>query len=101
MDTQIQNSLSCLPLHMALYSQASPGVIEMLSEGYPKAAQVQDKVGHLPLEVAFSKKFPPNILMTLLVACPDVAKVCDDNGYLNIHYACDWAISLELLDILL
>jgi len=80
-----------LPLHALCGAGAPLGVIKMLLEIYPEAAQAKCGKGYLPIVyyLALNKESPSeDIVSVLLESFPGAAAVVDPNNQLPIHHAC-------------
>mmetsp|Transcript_14980 Transcript_14980/g.25526 ORF Transcript_14980/g.25526 Transcript_14980/m.25526 type:complete len:163 (+) Transcript_14980:472-960(+) len=79
-----------LPLHIALYKNASLGSIKLLVKGNPSAVQSPDNRGVLPLHVACEDHDSPRVVQYLLGL--DIDKTTldaeDIDGNSPLHYAC-------------
>lgn len=89
------------PLHVAVRSMASVGVIGALLTYYPQAAGVQDNVGRVPLHYAISNSCSSDVVRLLLESCEGAAAMADKKGWLPLHCACSFAASVEVVRMLI
>jgi ankyrin repeat protein len=69
-----------LPLHVALYYEASSDVIKMILPAYPQAAEVQKHNGNLPLHLALLCNASNDVIKMLVDAFPGSTTIKNNNG---------------------
>eukprot|EP00579_Thalassiosira_antarctica_P009876 CAMPEP_0201917590 /NCGR_PEP_ID=MMETSP0903-20130614/6949_1 /ASSEMBLY_ACC=CAM_ASM_000552 /TAXON_ID=420261 /ORGANISM="Thalassiosira antarctica, Strain CCMP982" /LENGTH=151 /DNA_ID=CAMNT_0048453677 /DNA_START=27 /DNA_END=479 /DNA_ORIENTATION=- len=89
-DVSAMTTLDCngwLPLHHALYNNASIGAIKLLVKGNPSAIRVADYQLSFPLHI--SCEFSTADVVQFLVELDDSSlNVCDLSKDSPLHYAC-------------
>jgi hypothetical protein len=89
-----------LSLHTALIYNAWLGVIKILFEAYPQAAEVQKHNGNLPLHDALKKKKSKDIVKMLLQAYPEAKEIKSNDGDLPIDIALNMNASFDVITLL-
>ena len=81
-------SNGCLPLHHALFNQASLGAIKLLVQANPFALRVADHQLSFPLHIACENSTSTEIVQYLLEANDSCLDNCDSKKNSAFHYAC-------------
>lgn len=77
------------------------GIVKIMVEAYPPAAQVTCSFGCTPLHYAIEKFRSMRTIRILLDAYPEATQICNDIGELPLHTAASMAAPLNLLDLIL
>ena len=93
------DSMGCIPLHLALQHGVCLRTVVALLEIYPLGAsrKTNDEKAKLPLHIAIETSQSVEIIDALLCAYPDAVNFRDGDGHLPVHLACSNHSSLELV----
>jgi ankyrin repeat protein len=83
---KIQDNYGYLPIHCALWGEASYTVIKMLLEAYPMAAKKQTDSGYLPLHIATRVNMSEDILLMLVDAYPESITMESRLGFCPVDF---------------
>lgn len=94
----MRNSDGSLPIHDAVFYNASSEVVKWLIQAYPEGVKVQNKAGLLPIHWAYNNEETAKLLIE---EYPEGVRVQDEKGDLPIHWACCMGASVEVINLLI
>jgi len=96
----VKDADGTLPLHIALRTDASLDIIQMIFEAYPEAVQETDFYGDLPLHIALKIGAHPNIVLMLCERYPEATKVQNKSEDSPLHISLDKRSSSDVINYL-